>query len=81
MTVRTQITVRIDEALVSEMDQAVQAGTVSSRATYVEAALRRQHRQRLIDHEIAVLSALNGSEPYPELAGMHNDFQYPDVDA
>lgn len=83
MTTTKQITVRLDEGLVKEMDQAVEDGTVGSRAAYVEAALRAQHRARRQEHELAVLDALEaaGESLYPDLAGMHAGRSYADLDA
>lgn len=38
-------------------------------------------RRRKVAHELAVLEALNGADPYPELAGIAEHASYPDLDA
>ena len=54
----TQITVRLPDDLVQEMDAAVADGTAKSRAAIVARALRRDKRQRLYEEEALRLAAL-----------------------
>jgi Arc/MetJ-type ribon-helix-helix transcriptional regulator len=53
-----QITVRLPDDLVAEMDAAVADGTAKSRAAVVARALRRDMRQRLYEEEALRLAAL-----------------------
>ena len=54
----TQISVRLDDRLVAELDRLVKSGEASSRAQVVESALERELRRRLYEHDVQVLRAL-----------------------
>ncbi len=65
----TQIAVRLPDELVGELDALIAAGGDTSRASVVEAAVRRELRRRLWELEVEKLIARG--DTYEDLAGMH----------
>lgn len=53
----TQISVRLDDRLVAELDALVASGAAKSRADLVESALGRELRRRLYAREVEILIA------------------------
>lgn len=53
----TQISVRLNDRVVSELDALVASGAARSRAELVESALERELRRRLYEREVEVLLA------------------------
>ena len=58
----TQITVRLPDDLVREMDAAVADGTAKSRAAVVIAALKREHYRKLAERDGEIYAALEDDE-------------------
>lgn len=73
----TQIAVRLPDELVGELDTLIAAGGDTSRASVVEAALRRELRRRLWELEVEKLIA--GGDTYEDLAGMQEFALAPQV--
>lgn len=65
----TQISVRLTDRVVSELDALVASGAAKSRAELVESALERELRRRLYAREVEDLIAAKaaGGHPDPEL--------------
>ncbi len=78
----TQIAVRVPDALIEFIDAQVDAGKAESRADMVRRALERERRREAAEAEVAVLAALGGADPYPDLAGFTGEAaQHPsDID-
>lgn len=60
----TQISVRLDDRLVAQLDALVTSGAARSRAAILESALERELRARLYAREAEILAA---AAPDPEL--------------
>ncbi|MGL5859691.1 MAG: ribbon-helix-helix domain-containing protein [Phycicoccus sp.] len=52
----TQVSVRLDDSLVAEVDALVRSGAARSRAEVVESALDRELRRRLYERDAAILA-------------------------
>lgn len=52
-----QITVRLDEGLVANLDAVIASGGAKSRAAVIESALEAEFRRRLYQREIDILRA------------------------
>lgn len=63
----TQIAVRLPEALVAYLDEAVARGEVPSRAALVTAALERERRARAAARDAAILRATGSPDDLDEL--------------
>lgn len=64
----TQIAIRLPDDMVVELDALIASGQASSRASVVEAALRRELREYHYARELAILAA----EPAdPDLEALH----------
>lgn len=68
----TQISVRINDRVVSELDALVASGAAKSRAELVESALERELRRRLYAKEVEELIArkASGVPEDDDLAGL-----------
>lgn len=53
----TQISVRLNDRVVAELDALVASGAAKSRAELVESALERELRRRLYEREVEILIA------------------------
>lgn len=60
----TQVSLRLDDRLVSRIDAMIRAGEISSRAEIVESALERELRRRLYALEVERMRAAHDD---PEL--------------
>ncbi len=61
----TQISVRLDDRLVAELDRLVTSGQATSRAQVVESALERELRRRLYERD-AEIYRTQGEDPEVE---------------
>lgn len=61
----TQISVRLDDRLVAELDRLVTSGQATSRAQVVESALERELRRRLYERD-AEIYRIQGEDPEVE---------------
>ncbi|MGL4176257.1 MAG: ribbon-helix-helix domain-containing protein [Dermatophilaceae bacterium] len=55
-----QVSVRLDDSLVAEVDALIQSGAARSRAEVVESALERELRRRLYERDAAILAERRG---------------------
>ncbi|MEO7269550.1 MAG: ribbon-helix-helix domain-containing protein [Knoellia sp.] len=76
----TQISVRLNDRVVAELDALVASGAAKSRADLVESALEAELRRRLYQRDAEIYRD-QGEDP--ELAGMNDwlrDRTYPSLD-
>ncbi|KGN34245.1 hypothetical protein N802_12840 [Knoellia sinensis KCTC 19936] len=81
----TQISVRLNDRVVAELDALVASGAAKSRAELVESALERELRRRLYEREVEMLMAqkASGVPEDDDLAGLAEWARtrtYPDLD-
>lgn len=75
-----QVSLRLDERLVAQVDELVQTGEARSRAEVFESALERELRRRLYEHD-AQLYAEQGEDPETqEFLEWARGRAHPDVD-
>lgn len=64
-----QISVRLPDQLVEELDALVEAGSERSRASFIERSLQRELRRWKTLRDIEILRQ-TGTTPYPDLDGL-----------
>jgi Arc/MetJ-type ribon-helix-helix transcriptional regulator len=66
----TQITIRLPDDQVGFIDELVEKGEARSRAAAVSAALRREQRRRMAEHDAAIYAALAAQPDPDDLEGL-----------
>ena len=64
-----QISVRLPDRLVDELDAVVQSGAERSRASFIERSLQRELRRWRTLRDVEILRQAGGN-PYPDLDGI-----------
>ncbi len=75
-----QLTVRLPEELVDFIDRYVESGKASSRAAVVAAAVDRERRRALAEHDVAILTQVGSSDDFDELAEYASGTDLADLD-
>jgi Arc/MetJ-type ribon-helix-helix transcriptional regulator len=63
-----QLTVRLPEDLVDFIDRCVESGKATSRAAVVAAAVDRERRRAIAEHDVAILTRDQSTADFDELA-------------
>jgi Arc/MetJ-type ribon-helix-helix transcriptional regulator len=75
-----QLTVRLPEEIVDFIDQCVEGGKASSRAAVVAAAVDRERRRAIAEHDVAILTRAGSSDDFDELAAYASRTDLADLD-
>lgn len=65
----TQISVRLPDDVVAQIDAAVAEGRAPSRTAYLLGSLVETQRRERAERDAAIIAACNG-QPYPDLDGL-----------